>query len=154
MEVMTVDTQKRSAIRTVYLYIFAIVGLVLLIIGGVRFIDMGLKAFVFTAADKEERLYSQQPPMPMYPVEYIDNLKDDRELTTQQKEAINRWLLDYEAWENRRGELDPVTSRRHRDASINLAMILVGAPLYIYHWGNIRNDSKQTETAAQGRQHV
>ena len=135
--------QKRSAIRLIYLYIFAITGLVLLIIGGVRFIDMGLKAFVFTAADEEQRLYVKQPPIPIYPVEKVDDIQDGGELTAQQKEAIERWLVEYEAWEEQRGDLDPVTSRRHRDASINLAMILVGAPLYIYHWGTIKKEAKQ-----------
>lgn len=135
--------QKRSSIRLIYLYIFAITGLVLLIIGGVRFIDMGLKAFVFTAADEEQRLYSRQPPMPIYPVEKLDDIQDGGELTAQQQEAIERWLVEYEAWEERRDDLDPITSRRHRDASISLAMILVGAPLYIYHWGTIRKESKQ-----------
>ena len=146
--------EKRSAIRTIYLYIFAIVGLVLLIIGGVRFIDMGLKAFIFTAADEEQRLYSQQPPIPIYPVEKIGDIQDGGELTIQEKEAIERWLVDYEAWEKRRAEIDPITSRRHRDASINLAMILVGAPLYIYHWGTIRKESKQSVTTTQEQQHV
>jgi len=137
--------EKRSAIRTVYLYIFAIVGLVLLIIGGVRFIDMGLKAFVFTQADEEQRLYSMQPPIPIYPVEKIGDIQDGAELTVQEKEAIERWLVDYEQWEERRGSIDPVTANRHRDASINLAMILVGLPIYIYHWGTIRKESKLNE---------
>jgi hypothetical protein len=134
--------EKRSNIRTVYLYLFAVVGLVLLIIGGVRFIDMGLKAFVFTQAEEEQRLYSKQPPIPIYPVEKIEDIQDGGELTEQEKEAIARWLVDYEAWEKQREALDPVTSSRHRDASINLAMILVGLPIYIYHWGTIRKESR------------
>ena len=147
--------EKRSAIRIIYLYIFAITGLVLLIIGGVRFIDMGLKAFVFTAADEEQRFYIKQPPMPMYPMEKIEDIQDGGELTAQQKEAIERWLVDYETWEEQREEVDPITSQRHRDASINLAMILVGAPLYIYHWGTIRKESKQRlEPATQGEQQL
>ena len=135
--------EKRSTIRTIYLYIFAITGLVLLIIGGVRFIDMGLKAFVFTAADEEQRFYIKQPPMAIYPPEEMEDIKNGGELTANQKAAIGRWLIEYEAWEVQSAEIDPVTSRRHRDASINLAMILVGAPLYIYHWGAIRKDSKK-----------
>jgi hypothetical protein len=134
--------EKRSNIRTVYLYLFALVGLVLLIIGGVRFIDMGLKAFVFTQAEEEQRLYSKQPPIPIYPVEKIEDIQDGGELTEQEKEAIARWLVDYEAWEKQREALDPVTSSRHRNASINLAMILVGLPIYIYHWGTIKKESR------------
>jgi len=135
-------TEKRSAVRTVYLYLFAVVGLVLLIIGSVRFIDMGLKAFVFTQSDAEQRLYSMQPPIPIYPVEKIEDIQNGAELTAEEKQAIERWLIDYEQWEEKRGSIDPVTANRHRDASINLAMILVGLPIYIYHWGTIRKESK------------
>ena len=136
--------EKRSTIRTVYLYLFAVVGLVLLIIGGVRFIDMGLKAFVFTQSDAEQRLYSMQPPM-MYPVEKLEDIQQEGELTEQEKEAIGRWLLDYEQWEEQREAVDPVTANRHRNASINLAMILVGLPIYIYHWGTIKKESRPNQ---------
>ncbi len=61
----------------------------------------------------------------------------------EEKAAIKRWLADYEAWEERSGEVDPVTARRHRDASTNLALILAGLPLYIYHWGVIRREAKK-----------
>ena len=40
-------------IRTIYLYLFALVGLALLISGSVRFVNMGLKAFVFTKAEQD-----------------------------------------------------------------------------------------------------
>jgi len=46
----------KNIIRTIYLYIFALLGLVLVIIGGVRFVDMGLKAFVFTKAEEEDKM--------------------------------------------------------------------------------------------------
>jgi hypothetical protein len=133
-------TDKRAGIRTVYLYIFTIVGLVLLIIGGVRFIDMGLKAFVFTEAEKEESLYWRQPPM-YYPIEKLEAIDEGDELSAEEREAIKRWLVDYHNWEENRSQIDPVTSRRHRDASINLAMILVGTPLYVYHWTMLRRES-------------
>ena len=41
------DKTHYPLIRTIYLYLFALLGLALLTIGGVRFVDMGLKAFVF-----------------------------------------------------------------------------------------------------------
>ena len=50
-------------IRTLYLYFFALVGLILATIGGVRFVDMALKAFIFTKAEERERLISTAPPM-------------------------------------------------------------------------------------------
>ena len=43
-----------NKIRLVYLYLFAAVGLVTVIIGTVRMVDLGLKVFVFKDADKYE----------------------------------------------------------------------------------------------------
>ena len=140
---------KHSLVRTVYLYLFAVLGLVLLTIGGVRFIDMGLKAFVFTQAEEEQRLYPMKPPMPYLPVD-VEALQDEEELTDREKASIRQWLADYEDWQERSSKIDPVTARRQRDASINLALILVGLPLYLYHWGIIRKElRKQGEEEQQ-----
>lgn len=140
---------KHSLVRTVYLYLFAVLGLVLLTIGGVRFIDMGLKAFVFTQVEEEQRLYPLKPPMPYLPVD-VEALQDEEELTDREKASIRQWLADYEDWQERSSKIDPVTARRQRDASINLALILVGLPLYLYHWGIIRKElRKQGEEGQQ-----
>ena len=50
-------------VRTVYLYLFALVGLGLFTTGAVQLLDMGLRAAIFTQADSEERMRSV-PPMP------------------------------------------------------------------------------------------
>lgn len=99
---------KHSLIRTIYLYLFACLGLVLLTIGGVRFLDMGLKAFVFTKAEQEQR-YDVKPSLSVEP------------------------------------EVSYVTVKRHRDASLNLSLILIGLPLYLYHWRIIKKETKNRE---------
>lgn len=128
-------------IRTVYLYLFTLVGLALLIIGGVRFVDMGLKAFVFTKAEEEQKLIHLQPPM-FYQIERIEKLQDEEGLSAEEKANIKQWLADYKDWKERRSKIDPVTARRHRDASLNLALILIGFPLYLYHWRIIKRETK------------
>ncbi len=136
-------TNKHSLIRTIYLYLFALIGLILLVIGSVNFINMGLKAYVFTKAEQEERLYKMTPPMP----ERIDQVKEiaqnkEVELTDDQLYSIKSWLIDYETWKERSEKVDPITSQRHRDASINLSMIIVGLPLFLYHWRIIKKETK------------
>jgi len=134
-------------IRTIYLYLFALLGLMLLIIGSVRFVDMGLKAFVFTKAEEEQRLIYQQVPIP-YAVRTIEKfqqkIEEEKEVCLSEEEKINieHWLADYKDWKERRSKIDPVTARRHRDASLNLAMILIGLPLYLYHWRIIKRETK------------
>jgi len=135
--------EKHSLIRTIYLYLFTLLGLVLLTIGGVRFVDMGLKAFVFTKADEEQRImYKQSPPVPIQSAR-IEKLQDEEELSEEEKVAIGQWLIDYKNWEERISKIDPVTARRHKDASFNLALILIGLPLYLYHWRIIKKETKK-----------
>lgn len=139
---------KYPLIRTIYLYLFALLGLVLLIIGGVRFINMGLKAFVFTKAEQEERLMYKQPPV-AYPIERFQEIAASGQtavtLTEQERIMLNQWLVDYKNWQTQYDTLDPVTASRHRDASLNLSLIIVGFPLYLFHWRIIRRETKQRE---------
>ena len=136
--------EKHSLIRTVYLYIFAMLGLVLLTIGGVRFADMGLKAFVFTKADEEQRLYNKQPSFAPVSTDKLGSLASDSQTTLSESERqnIRQWLSDYKNWQEQKTNIDPVTAQRHRDASLNLALILIGLPLYLYRWATIKKDSK------------
>lgn len=134
--------KKDSLIRTVYLYLFACLGLVLLTIGGVRFVDMSLKAFIFTRAEEEQKLYRIQPPSLAYPVAKMEEVQDDKELTEEERVAIGQWLEDYRAWQEGVSKIDYVTARRHRDASLNLSLILIGLPLYLYHWITIKRETR------------
>ena len=111
---------KSRLIRTIYLYLFSLVGLVLVIIAGVRFIDMGLKAWVFTQADNYEYQYDRPAAIDKNGAK-IDNL------SSEEKKAGN----------DRR-----ISQQRQRDAANSLAMLIVGLPLYLYHW---RMASKRKE---------
>ncbi len=139
--------ERHYLIRTIYLYLFALLGLVLLTIGGVRFVDMGLKAFIFTKAEEEQRLIYQQMPVP-YSVPRIEKFQQEIEeekevcLSEEEKVTFEQWLADYQDWKERRSKIDPVTTRRHRDASLNLVLILVGLSLYLYHWRIIKRETK------------
>lgn len=138
-------------IRTIYLYLFALLGLVLLTIGSVRFLDMGLKALIFTKAEEEERIMYRQPPMLPVGVDKVAEItenkllksKEEIKLSVEEKEAIDNWIVHYNDWQERYKKIDPVTSRRHRDASKNLAMILIGLPLFLYHWSIIKKETKK-----------
>ncbi len=130
---------QHPLIRTIYLYLFALVGLILLTVGGIGFLNMALKAFLFTDADKERILYDERPPIP-FKLQTLERMTAKDELTEDEATRLRSMLEDYEAWEQRRKEVDPVKSRRHREAAENLAFLLVGLPLYLYHWRQIRSD--------------
>ena len=135
-------------IRTIYLYIFALLGLIFLIIGSIRFVDMALKAFVFTQVEEEQRIYYRQPPTP-YSLEKIEALEQEGEgeegLTAEERESIRQWLDDYRSWQEQAEKIDPVTANRQREASNSIAMMAVGLPLYIYHWGVIKKETRNKD---------
>jgi len=138
--------EKYPIIRTIYLYLFALVGLALLTIGTARLIDLGLKAYVFTKADIED---VSMPPMPspyfdqnIRLFENLQNCQDKCNLTLEQKQQITNWLEDYKKWQ-KGPKVSYQTSSRHRQASSSLSMIIVGLPLYLYHWITIKEDIKR-----------
>jgi hypothetical protein len=142
--------KKQSLVRTIYLYIFALLGLVLLIIGGVNFLNMGLKAFIFTQAEEEQRLLYKQIPFPSS-IPMVEKIGEEIEtgeevcLSEEEKISIQSWLTNYNNWRESSLKIDPITVRRHRDASLNLALILIGLPLYLYHWRIIRRETENKE---------
>jgi hypothetical protein len=141
-------------IRTVYLYLFALLGLVLATIGAVRLADMTLRQTLFPQADEEQRYYARQPPMPPIRVperhagaEGDSITLDERALTPEERAALRQWTAEYEDWRERSRQFDPVASRRARDASTSIAFLGVGIPLYLFHWRLIRRDAAARATA-------
>jgi hypothetical protein len=135
--------KKYSLIRTIYLYLFTMIGLVLMTIGSVNFVNMGLKAFVFTKAEEQERINYEKPPVSPYSISDIEDIKEGEELSAEEKVLIGEWLEDYEAWQEKDQKVSYITSRRHQDASRNLALMLIGLPLYLYHWGLIKRETRE-----------
>ena len=93
--------KKHSLIRAIYLYLFALIGLALLIIGSVKFVDMGLKAFVFTKAEESQEVrqmykYYSVPPFSM---DRVEEYQEEVELSTEEKAALKQWVIDYEKWQ-------------------------------------------------------
>lgn len=130
---------KHSLIKTIYLYSFSMLGLILLIIGGVRFIDMGLKTLVFKEADEYTRMNYYQPEVPVW----VDKIESIEELTEEELVILKKSLANYKEWNEKYSKIDPVKARRQREASISLALIIVGFPLYLYHWRVIREKPKK-----------
>ena len=127
-------------IRWVYLYLFALVGLVLITIGSVQLVGLGLRSYVFTEADAEMRLrHMPDPPMRVSP-DRLERLQADSTLDPATREALRMWAADYERMRAESETIDPIRSRRQRDAAGAIALLLVGLPLYLYHWRTIRRE--------------
>ena len=82
---MTTEKQHFPLVRTIYLYLFALVGLALLSIGVVRMVDLGLKALIFTGADESQRTYARQPVPALVAPERLDKVQTSADLTAEEK---------------------------------------------------------------------
>ena len=146
---------KNPIIRTIYLYLFALVGLGMLVIGCSMIINLGLKTWIFTKADLQDNyigrpatLYLKDPDLQS--VEELKICSDKCELTKTQKEQINNWLVDYKSWQEKEKNQDPnefIIRNRQRQASTAISLILIGFPLWIFHWFTIKKDVKQQKNA-------
>lgn len=144
--------ERHPLVRTIYIYLFALVGLALVVSGTVRFIDMGLKIFVFKQADAPERLMQQYSCQNMYyipsSIEKLQANQTDSAFTQEEQTAIKDFLANYKKCQEEGNKINYLTSNRQREASSNLAMILVGLPLYLYHWRIIGRETRKKEESS------
>ena len=114
--------EKKELIRVVYLYLFSLVGLVLIIIGGVQVINLGLTTWVFTHAD-DVIVYPQQK------ADLPENNGGEKESDGSAADRIEQERKEYQEKVKR--------PRRERRAANAMAMLIAGVPLYLYHWRSV-----------------
>lgn len=110
-------------IKLLYLYLFSLVGLIITTIGAVRIVELIIKVYIFKGADRYD--YYSPPVVPDGKVSVSTEeakLEEARQTEIQEKET---------------------TRQRQREASGAVAMLVVGFPLYKYHWAIIQNDNKK-----------
>ena len=129
-------------IRTIYLYLFALVGLAIVIVSGIRAFTMGLEIFVFPDIEKQKRLNYKQPSS-VYSLARLEEAKDDESFTESERELIRNWMNDYERWKEESEGIDYVSIERQREGASIIANIIVGLPLYFYHWSVIQKEIKK-----------
>lgn len=98
-------------IRFLYLYLFSFVGLLIAIIGSIGIIDLSLKTYVFKVS--RQSYYN-------YPM-----VEGETKISNEEMEKINKKQED-----------DDIK----RQMSNSLAMIIVGTPVYLYHWKTIKKE--------------
>ncbi len=103
----------KFSLRLLYLYLFSFVGLLITMIGSIQIVDLVLKSYVFQVPE-----YSYYPEsMPIEGGKPVMTVEESRK--RNEEEASNE---------------------RKRQLSNSLAMIVIGAPLYLYHWTTIKKE--------------
>ena len=122
---LSLEKRERSRmakfdIKKIYLYVATLIGLILLVVGGIRLVGLGLKAYVFTDADTYYR----------YPT--IQEAPSEVGTSTVRKSPSEEKLEQYEKDQRR--------SQRHKNAAESLSFIIIGLPIYIYHWRKVQDN--------------
>ncbi len=103
----------KFSIRLLYLYLFSFVGLLISIIGSIQLVDLGIKSYVFRVS---EYTYYADPVV-----------SEKQTISPEEMEKRNK---------------EEQTNQRKRQLSNSIAMILVGVPVYLYHWKTIKKEQK------------
>jgi hypothetical protein len=128
-------------VRTIYLYITALVSLIFIAIGSGTLINTALKTYVFPKAEKGEYNYCNQQP----PVYNLENIKDSNISTEQQRIQIDNLIRDYEIWKTDNSGENCLSAKRQNNIVNALTMIIVALPIFLFHWRIIRKE-KDTKT--------
>jgi len=102
-------------IRKIYLYLVSLVALIILVVAAINLINLGLKTWVFTKADQD----FMPPKMVCFPSE------GDFEPDCTEQEYSEEEL---------RQQREQRSARRQREASRSIAMLLVAAPVFFFHF--------------------
>ena len=125
-------------VRTIYLYVAALVSLVFVAVGSGIFINTALKTYFFPKAEMGGYNRCNQQP----PVYNLGSVAESDLATAEQKKQIDNLIGDYENWKaNNSGE--ECLSRERQNNVVNaLTMIIVALPIYLFHWRIIRKDKE------------
>ncbi|MFA5829438.1 MAG: hypothetical protein WC843_03010 [Candidatus Gracilibacteria bacterium] len=135
--------KSHRIIRNIYLYLVAMIGLITLVIGLVGIINNVLQNYVFQVNDN---IYSTPVPYPgmknggcdqSYPDPTDTTGKKLITPTAQEVQKCDQVLKDQQE-QNRRNNIG-------REFSISIAQIMIGFPLWLYHWGVIQAEYKRKE---------
>lgn len=102
------------SLRKLYLYLFSAIGLIMVVVAVVNVTDLGLRSYVFTKADD------------IYYAPYPGEVTDPDKISEEEK----RMIADKQS-----------VAQKQREISNAIAMLLVGVPLYLYHWKTIQKDA-------------
>jgi hypothetical protein len=143
-------TRTTKLIRTIYLYLAALISLIFVAVGTGTILNTTLKAYVFPEAEKGGYgMCNNQPPMyGIAPEQSLEKVKTGEITTIDQKQQIEALLNDYKAWKaNNNGDLC-YQRERQKNYVDSLTMLFIALPICLIHWRIIKKDKEEKEVDA------
>ena len=113
-------------IRLLYLYLFAFIGLLICVIGAVQLVNLGLTVLVFPDSDNYE---------------YYAPAREFSDMSEEEMEAMEA--------EQQASAARQQTRQRQRELITSVSMLVVCAPLYVYHWRIISSENQAGKKAGK-----
>ncbi|MFA6271722.1 MAG: DUF5671 domain-containing protein [Patescibacteria group bacterium] len=142
------DAKKEGAatvIRPIYFYLVSLGALLMFVIAGGIMINLVLKTWIFPAASEADRLnqkvVDQQTSLVLEKnsVQSIIDCADKCQLDAATVTTAKDWIVDYDNWQ----KLSQTSfDNTQTEAARNLPFILLGIPLFWYHWRTVRKEQE------------
>lgn len=140
-------TKTTRLIRSIYLYLAALISLIFVAVSVGTIINTTLKAYVFPEAAKGgySACNNQPPVYEISAVQSIEKVKDSEISTEDQKKQLEMLIQDYENWKkNNAGDICYIRERQKNYVD-SFTMLLVALPVCLIHWTIIKRDKKEKE---------
>ncbi len=111
------------SLKKAYLYLVSVISLIIAVVGAIMLLNMALKAWVFTKADRDYYYgpcVSAKAPM-----------ADGRMETCAPEEEARQ----------KKQQEDSRAAQKQREAAQALAMLIVAAPVWWFHWRLARKEA-------------
>jgi len=139
----------RSVIRPTYFYFVALGSLVMIVVAGGFLINIALKTWVFPQAgeaDKTATIHVVEPfSSEKTGVQSIITCGEKCGLDKDTVDLAKQWVADYDAWQT---EVSKPVNNTQRSAAASIPYVVLGIPLFLYHWGVARRESKDRKDQA------
>ncbi len=136
----------KSTIRPIYFYFVSLAALVMMVVAGGFLINLTLKTWVFPSAGRvdtaAEKIYST-PTMIGTEAGGVPSVITCGEKCGVDAETVamaKRWQDDYSAWQK---ETSGNADSTQRQAATSIPFVLIGIPLFWYHWAVVRREAKE-----------
>ncbi|MFA6161075.1 MAG: hypothetical protein WC766_02730 [Patescibacteria group bacterium] len=123
---------KSTLIKTIYFYLVSLIALMMVVFSIADLFNIALKTWVFTKADRNP--YSQPKCATM--VFKDPSLKETDDQYSQRLQQCEQGRVD---------EQEAFIVQKQQSAVRDISFIVVGLPLFLYHWITIRKDKESNK---------
>lgn len=134
-------TNKAKLIRSIYLYLAALISLIFVAVGTGNIINTALKFYVFPKAEKGGYNQCNQTP----PVYGFDKNAYANVAIADQKIQLENMLTDYDKWKAENTGEECYSAQRQSTIVDAITMILIALPILLVHWRIIKKDKENKE---------